>query len=104
MVIPGIGTIPATGAIMTNHALTDKQRDAVRARAIGLRQTEWLRDTYGITPRELDASPISTREEIAAAWVRYWRDACRNGALADEAIQATLALAARSTLISARHR
>lgn len=59
--------------------LTPQERDRELARSLATRQADWLREFYGITPAELDASPRSTREDIAAAWSRYWRYECEHG-------------------------
>lgn len=59
--------------------LTPQQREHAIARALAERQAEWLREAYGITPGELEASPRSTQEDIAAAWSRHWRDQCEHG-------------------------
>lgn len=59
--------------------LTPQQREHTIASELAMRQSTWLKEAYGITPHELEASPRSTKEEIAAAWSRHWRDQCEHG-------------------------
>lgn len=59
--------------------LTPQQREHAIAADIASRQAEWLRQVYGITPHELEHSPLAFREEVTAAWSRHWRDQCEHG-------------------------